>query len=217
MHDDDAQTSEQPRRPIPVRVALGQIPPSGVESAPPVRDDGGALAGPEPRGAGVGLDGGAPAVADAAGAAAAVPAGGATAGSKDTGQPRRRPTPVREILARRAPGAGTPWPVVEEVRRFHVDGTEWIARVAGRSLYGTGSTPRARLMIIEFCRAEAPDTPVRRMLVPGRSLEQVWDEELGDLLQRAEAVEDQARRGRESRIRAHRRRRGSSARERGGR
>ncbi|MBI4540145.1 MAG: hypothetical protein HY704_11625 [Gemmatimonadetes bacterium] len=128
---------------------------------------------------------------------------------------RRRPTPVRELLGQAAPPGEPPAEQREEARHFAAEGTEWIARVAGRCLYGTGSTPRAAVMVVDFFRADAPEMPANRLLVSGSSLEAFFDEELSAMLTRSEAIDEKARRASDNRKRANRKRRRAGWDERG--
>lgn len=105
------------------------------------------------------------------------------------------PKSAREVLGRSAPSpsqaepAATPEPPAT-VRRFRVDDVDWIARVAGESVYGTGPRGRAPLESVMFARAEAPDEPVSEALVPRGRFATYYDEELRRLLGRARPVDD---------------------------
>lgn len=70
-------------------------------------------------------------------------------------------------------------------RRFIANGEEWIARIAGEAMGGTGWAGGAHFVSIRFCRADAPDVPLREVLTAGGRFDFLYDEELVDLLRRA--------------------------------
>lgn len=97
-------------------------------------------------------------------------------------------SPVRDVVD--GPGTATARRPEAADRRFVVEETEWIARVAGRTLCGTGqSTPKAPVMEVRFHRADEPESPVMRLMVAGRTLEDLYDDELRALFHRSRPVE----------------------------
>ena len=74
-------------------------------------------------------------------------------------------------------------------RRFALEETEWIARLAGEGYGGTGALAPGYLAAIRFCRADSPDEPVSELLVPRGRFESLYDEELRELLARAEPLD----------------------------
>lgn len=98
------------------------------------------------------------------------------------------PTPVREVVD--GPGTATARRPEAADRRFEVEETEWIARVAGRTLCGTGqSTPKAPVMEVRFHRADEPESPILRLMVAGRTLDDLYDDELRALFHRSRPVD----------------------------
>ncbi|MBI4521253.1 MAG: hypothetical protein HY701_10475 [Gemmatimonadetes bacterium] len=142
---------------------------------------------------------------------------------------RRRPTPVREalgqaggpVVAAAAGGAGGAETAeaapsrLETLRHFRIDGQAWTARVAGRAVGGTGCSPPARLMAIDFFRAENPDQPVSRAVLQGRDLDALFDEEIVALFTHAAAVEKGTEQRKDTGRGADRKRRRSGRPERG--
>lgn len=126
---------------------------------------------------------------------------GRRGGGKDgRGAPAgHRPTPVRASLEEIATEHGTIRKTEVPARRFGVEGAEWIARLAGRALCGTGrSTPKAVLMEIHFCRGDEPDQAVMRLITASRSLDTLYEEELVELFHRSRPVAGDDGRGRGS-------------------
>jgi hypothetical protein len=74
---------------------------------------------------------------------------------------------------------------VPEPRTIETPDGEWIARLVGRSVGGTGSYNLALLEAIFFFRAHDPETPLREILVGRGSFERLSDAELAALLERA--------------------------------
>lgn len=75
--------------------------------------------------------------------------------------------------------------LAERDRRFEVDGTVWIARIAGRSLTGLKADRGAPLLHVTFHPGEGSGPPERELLLIGRSLDPYRDEELPELLHRS--------------------------------
>jgi hypothetical protein len=77
---------------------------------------------------------------------------------------------------------------VPEPRTIATPDGEWIARLAGRSVGGTGSYNLALLESVFFSRAHDPDTPVREILLARGSFERLSDVELASALEQARPV-----------------------------
>ncbi|MBI4409554.1 MAG: hypothetical protein HY561_07585 [Gemmatimonadetes bacterium] len=89
--------------------------------------------------------------------------------------------------------ATSPAPVPAEAepaaeRRFLAEGVEWIARVAGESVYGTGAFGLAPLVAIRFSPATTPESMEREALLPRGRFEVLYDEELVELLRSAKRL-----------------------------
>lgn len=96
---------------------------------------------------------------------------------ENEGTEDRRPTPVRmamEVDEPQGEGKGS------ESRNFldPRNGTEWIARVSGRSTSGVLPLRIIPLMEVSFFQAPEPDVPLRRALSQGESLEELDEEGL---------------------------------------
>ena len=87
-----------------------------------------------------------------------------------------RPTPVREAMA-----TDTEEIPEQQARELTVEGTRWVARVAGRGLTGMPGEPGAPLLHITFHEADASQPPAREFLMIGTTLDTVSDEELEEL------------------------------------
>jgi hypothetical protein len=84
------------------------------------------------------------------------------------------------------PGADVPVTGGEdEGLRFVLDDTTWVARVAGEGRYGTGGKGGARLVAVQFFRADAPAEPVREVLMPAAGFPFLRGEELREAWRRA--------------------------------
>lgn len=138
---------------------------------------------------------------------APAPAAGATPGQRgaagtsgaDTAGASSGPMSMREAVARlhtrasgRDPDATTeapPEPTPVLVRRFSVDGDDWLARQAGVGSGGTGEVGLARLVAVRFYRPEQPERARREALLPTGRLENMYDDELRDLFRQAQPIE----------------------------
>ena len=93
------------------------------------------------------------------------------------------PTPVRqglEPLPRdQTSGAGGP------SRAFQAGEEEWAVRESGRTASGRGTDPRVPLVLLFFASGDEPDRPIREILIPEQELEELTDQELIVLLERA--------------------------------
>ena len=122
------------------------------------------------------------------------PASRATGAEKSSGRDGEkddegaRPTPVREMMGRDPASDAVQ---VELPRRvFGAEEQEWVVTVVGTSVTGAPSDPGAPLLHLHFARAEEPDTPLRQLLTVGRDIEDLFDEELRQLLQRARPLRE---------------------------
>ena len=104
---------------------------------------------------------------------AVTPARPATRGAPDA-PPR---PPPREL----EPSAG--W-----CRGFEAEGTEWVARAAGRGAGGTGSYGLGMVEAVHFAHAETPGTPLFEALVAAGRLAFLYDDELRALLRTATRI-----------------------------
>lgn len=168
--EEQARAGERPATsPPPVPAEAGAKPDTGTEpdDAPDER------AGAETR------------PADAAGEAA----GGDAPSSA-------RPISARELVARMEGRGAHPGedaedhpPPMRPVRRFRVDDQEWLARPEGEGWGGNGHVGLARLTVVRFYHPAEPETARREALLPVGRLEDLYDEELRTLLERARPVE----------------------------
>lgn len=121
-------------------------------------------------------------------------------------QDRKRPRSVRELMAEEAvrrppPARGTSEraepkrldahePVT--VRRFSDGAEEWVARISGACVYGTGPVGTAPVVSISFARADSPEETLRVALSTPNTLECASDRELRRLLERARPVDEES-------------------------
>lgn len=108
-------------------------------------------------------------------------------GGEEEGEGARRPTPVRVAMDAPPPGDSRPTESLP-ARRFlagEEEEEEWIVRITGRTVSGTPPDTGAPLMELSFYRADEPDVPRRQLLTVERDLELYYDEDLGELLERA--------------------------------
>ena len=77
-----------------------------------------------------------------------------------------------------------PLPPPPAPRRFAARGGEWIAHVAGRGTGGTGRVAPARIGAIRFAAADTPELVAVEVISPRTDLDQLYDEELAELLER---------------------------------
>ena len=98
-------------------------------------------------------------------------------GERESG--RSAPTPAREVRDRRAePTAVQDLPS----REFTAEGVEWVARLSGRATTGSPSDPGAPLLHVTFYRASDPLVAVREALLPGDSLDHLFEADLNEVL-----------------------------------
>lgn len=92
-----------------------------------------------------------------------------------------------------------------ERRSFELDGTEWIAWVAGKGAWGSGAYGLGMVVAVHFAPATAPDLPEREALLARGRFAGLYDEELRELFEKATPiVRDQPRRERPKRDRRSR-------------
>lgn len=101
-------------------------------------------------------------------------AGGGSRAGRD-GPP---PSPPRELA--RLPAAE---------RRFEFEGRSWVARLSGKSAYGTGSFGLGLVDAVHFADAAAPDVPLYEALLAHGRFHGMFDEELRTLLRRSVAID----------------------------
>lgn len=73
-------------------------------------------------------------------------------------------------------------------RQFLHEGRMWIARLGGKSAFGTGSYGLGLVEAVHFSAADEPQRPLREALVARGSFEGLFDVELTQLLQTARPV-----------------------------
>lgn len=119
--------------------------------------------------------------------------GGRAGRERDDAHHRRaEPTaptrPVRAVDGEppRAPHELEPDPA--ERRSFVVGDEEWIAFVAGKGAWGSGSYGLGMVVAVQFVRASAPDQPVREILVARGRFSGLFDDELRALLAEATPI-----------------------------
>ena len=69
-------------------------------------------------------------------------------------------------------------------RRFTARGAEWLASVAGRGSGGTGRVAQARIEAIRFAPVSEPESVAAEVIVPRVRLDDLYDDELAELLER---------------------------------
>ncbi|HEX6588221.1 MAG TPA: hypothetical protein VF039_04315 [Longimicrobiales bacterium] len=94
-------------------------------------------------------------------------------------------TPVQATPHGDAPPAAERVEAPREPRRFRARDAEWIATHVGRGVGGSGRVAHARLEAIRFASAAQPDAVVAEALAPHARLDDLYDDELAALLERA--------------------------------
>lgn len=74
-------------------------------------------------------------------------------------------------------------------RQFEHEGRMWIARLAGKAAFGTGSYGLGLVEAVHFCTADEPERPLREALIACGGFESLYDTELADLLKTARPIE----------------------------
>jgi hypothetical protein len=67
-------------------------------------------------------------------------------------------------------------------RRFEHDGRTWVARLSGKSAWGTGSYGLGLVDAVHFADAERPDLPLHEVLLAHGRFDTLFDSELVALL-----------------------------------
>jgi hypothetical protein len=70
-------------------------------------------------------------------------------------------------------------------RVFQGGEEEWAVRESGWTTSGRGSDTRVPMVLLLFARGAEPDQPIQEILIPGRGLDELTDQELSVLLGRA--------------------------------
>ena len=78
---------------------------------------------------------------------------------------------------------------IPPARQFEHEGRKWIARMAGKGAFGTGSYGLGLVEAIHFCTADEPDVPLREALIARGVFESLYDAELTGLLKTARPIE----------------------------
>jgi len=65
---------------------------------------------------------------------------------------------------------------------FEVEGVEWIARLSGRTSTGSGPDPGAPLLHLTFFRSADPQVAVAEALLPGESIDHLFESDLSEVL-----------------------------------
>ena len=106
------------------------------------------------------------------------------------GQGRPAPRPVRDTVERRAHVPTS----VEDLPscHFEVEGVEWIARLSGRTATGSGSDPGAPLLHLTFFKSADPMVAVVEALLPGESIDHLFESDLSEVLATARKVSPSA-------------------------
>lgn len=97
--------------------------------------------------------------------------------SERPGAEDRRPTPVRMAME------GTEAGAAEDTSEFRTladpgGGSDWVVRVSGRSSSGILPLRVISLLELSFARVDEPESPLRRAICQGTSLDEFKDEEL---------------------------------------
>ena len=108
---------------------------------------------------------------------------GAESNRQDVEEERERPTPVRDVMA----DSDETHEAASDIpsRTFESDGDVWVVRVEGRTRSGYGPDTGAPLLHLRFYRGEDASEPERHLVLPGKSLDPLYDAELVTALQRA--------------------------------
>ena len=162
----DAPGSERSRSPSGTRPTDG--PPSPPETAPP-------KAGSPP-----------PADAAPADRSPSPPDAAPAPAAPKPEELATKPTPpksVREVMESARAAAPTPPP---DGRAFEdAEGKAWLARASGTSQTGAPSDAGAPIVLLRFYQAEDPQSPVREIFVVARTIGDLYEEELLQLLAEA--------------------------------
>ena len=115
--------------------------------------------------------------------------------SGDSGDRGGKLTSAREMM-----GLPTPDPEEEgedrDRRDFRASGDDWTVRVTGRSRTGRSPDPGAPLMQLFFFKRSDAEKPSRRLLTVDRPLEEFYEEDLQELLERSRPIPEPGKRRR---------------------
>ncbi len=102
---------------------------------------------------------------------------------RDRGQGRTAPRSVRAGLD----GQASKPTAVQDLpsREFVSEGVEWILRLSGRSSTGSPSDPGAPLLHLMFYRADEPLVEVCEALIPGDSIDRLFEADLAAVVESA--------------------------------
>jgi hypothetical protein len=114
--------------------------------------------------------------------------------------PERAERPAPKPVERPAPEPVEPEPIEPEPstssesgpaiveREFTVDGEEWLARIVGEGVGGTGAGAVAYLVAVRFYPAGKPGEAAREALLPRGRFEMLYEEELIELFRTARPI-----------------------------
>jgi len=103
--------------------------------------------------------------------------------SSDRTREEATPTPVRQGLE---PARQDRFRNAEVPSRVFQGGEEeWAVRESGWMASGRGSDTRVPMVLLLFARRAEPDQPIQEILISGRGLEELTDQELSVLLGRS--------------------------------
>jgi hypothetical protein len=74
------------------------------------------------------------------------------------------------------------------LRHFHDDGVDWVAWRSGEGALGTGAWGLGRVEAVHFAHADAPDRPLREVLIARGRFDDLFDAELAELLRRGTPI-----------------------------
>jgi hypothetical protein len=95
--------------------------------------------------------------------------------------PPARPTPVRDLMAGEEASRAA-----EKLREVPGEGSDnWFVRVGGNQRTGTAPDQGATLLLLFFQSSREGDAPEREVWAPARSLDELTDEALLELLDRS--------------------------------
>jgi hypothetical protein len=164
-HDERDKAVSKSPRPIPIREAVGEPTPvpgrakdgASASGAPGMRGQRERPRGPRGRGRNAPRQDNRRSRNNRRGSAA---------GSEEPRRARLAPTPLEDLPH----------------RTFEHDGSEWIVRLCGQTSTGSTVDPGAGLMHLSFYSATDPSVVCGDLLVPGKSLEELSEIQLPELL-----------------------------------
>jgi hypothetical protein len=75
-----------------------------------------------------------------------------------------------------------------ERRGFLADGEEWVAWRSGAGAVGTGAWGLGRVEAVHFARPDSPGRPLREALIAKGRFDNLFEDELAELLRRATPI-----------------------------